>query len=73
MDETYDPGFPKQIGPYRIVAELGSGGMGGVYLAEQTEPFQRQVALKDHPEMAYCLSSLAGLYASQGRATEAER
>lgn len=35
-----------KVGPYRIVAELGSGGMGAVYLAEQSVPVHRQVALK---------------------------
>jgi len=34
------------IGPYRVVRPLGKGGMGVVYLAEQTEPVKRQVALK---------------------------
>lgn len=34
------------IGPYLIRAELGAGGMGAVYLAEQSEPVRRQVALK---------------------------
>ena len=39
-------GDPRVIGPYRLQKRLGSGGMGVVYLAEQTEPVRRQVALK---------------------------
>ncbi len=38
--------LPTSIGPYRIQRELGSGGMGSVYLAQQLQPVQRQVALK---------------------------
>jgi eukaryotic-like serine/threonine-protein kinase len=35
-----------RIGPYTLVESLGKGGCGEVYLAEQTEPVKRQVALK---------------------------
>ncbi len=37
---------PGQIGPYKILQLLGEGGMGVVYLAEQSEPVRRRVALK---------------------------
>ena len=39
-------GLPEQVGPFRILGRLGEGGMGVVYLAEQTEPVRRRVALK---------------------------
>lgn len=39
--------FPNSsIGPYKLLRKLGEGGMGVVFLAEQSEPFERQVAVK---------------------------
>jgi eukaryotic-like serine/threonine-protein kinase len=37
---------PEQIGPYKVLDVLGEGGMGVVYLAEQSVPVRRRVALK---------------------------
>ena len=34
------------IGPYKLLQQIGEGGMGTVYMAEQTEPVERKVALK---------------------------
>src|SRR4051812_32693700 len=34
------------IGPYKLLEVIGEGGMGVVYMAEQTEPVRRKVALK---------------------------
>lgn len=34
------------FGPYKLLQQIGEGGMGTVFMAEQTEPIQRIVALK---------------------------
>jgi serine/threonine protein kinase len=34
------------IGPYKLLQQIGEGGMGVVFMAEQTQPIQRTVALK---------------------------
>jgi serine/threonine-protein kinase len=34
------------IGPYKLLEPIGEGGMGIVYMAEQTKPVRRKVALK---------------------------
>ncbi len=36
----------EHMGPYEILDVIGEGGMGVVYLAQQTEPIRRQVAVK---------------------------
>ena len=35
-----------QIGPYKLLQEIGEGGFGVVYMAEQVQPVRRKVALK---------------------------
>ena len=50
-DEYHDvePAIPAPgsvIGPYKLLQQIGEGGMGVVYMAEQTEPVERRVALK---------------------------
>src|SRR6516225_12396862 len=35
-----------RIGPYKLLQEIGEGGMGTVWMAEQQEPVRRLVALK---------------------------
>lgn len=42
--EVLQPG--RILGPYRLIRLLGQGGMGMVWLAEQSEPVVREVALK---------------------------
>jgi len=37
---------PDRIGPYKLLEQLGQGGFGVVYLAEQEQPVHRRVALK---------------------------
>jgi serine/threonine protein kinase/Tfp pilus assembly protein PilF len=39
-----EPG--NSIGPYKLREQIGEGGMGVVYVAEQTQPVRRKVALK---------------------------
>jgi serine/threonine protein kinase/tetratricopeptide (TPR) repeat protein len=41
-----DPDPARHVGPYKLLQQIGEGGMGTVYMAEQTEPVKRRVALK---------------------------
>ncbi|XZE53627.1 protein kinase domain-containing protein [Planctomycetaceae bacterium SH139] len=38
--------LPTHIGPYRILQRIGEGGHGVVFMAEQTQPIRRKVAIK---------------------------
>src|SRR4051812_14911099 len=47
---TVRPAFPfaagARVGNFKLLQKLGEGGMGAVWMTEQTEPVRRQVALK---------------------------
>jgi serine/threonine protein kinase len=47
---SFESGSPElvgsTIGPYKLMEQIGEGGMGVVYVAEQTQPVRRKVALK---------------------------
>src|ERR1043166_71213 len=45
-DEAKDETVGQKIGRYKILEKVGEGGCGVVYVAEQTEPVRRRVALK---------------------------
>ena len=44
--EPLNVGPGTHIGPYKLLQEIGEGGMGVVYMAEQEHPVRRKVALK---------------------------
>jgi serine/threonine protein kinase/WD40 repeat protein len=46
LSELPDPAVGQTIGRYKLLERLGEGGCGVVYVAEQTEPVRRRVALK---------------------------
>jgi non-specific serine/threonine protein kinase/serine/threonine-protein kinase len=45
-DESLSEGPGTVIGPYKLLEQIGEGGMGLVFMAEQTRPVRRRVALK---------------------------
>jgi WD40 repeat protein/serine/threonine protein kinase len=46
VDEPAREGPGTVIGPYKLLQQIGEGGMGVVYMAEQEQPVRRKVALK---------------------------
>ena len=45
-DEPADEAVGQTLGRYKLLERVGEGGCGVVYVAEQTEPVRRRVALK---------------------------
>jgi WD40 repeat protein/serine/threonine protein kinase/Flp pilus assembly protein TadD len=49
-DTVDEPGLSERpgsvIGPYKLLEQIGEGGFGIVFMAEQTQPLRRKVALK---------------------------
>ncbi|MDJ0836144.1 MAG: serine/threonine-protein kinase [Acidobacteriota bacterium] len=56
-EESTEQKKARQIGPFTIIREIGSGGMGRVYLARQEMP-EREVALKIIPALHQPLMQL---------------
>ena len=46
MDHASISEHPATIGPYKLREQVGEGGMGVVFVAEQEQPVRRKVALK---------------------------
>jgi serine/threonine protein kinase/tetratricopeptide (TPR) repeat protein len=46
VDEPISEGPGSVIGPYKLMEQIGEGGMGLVFVAEQQQPIRRRVALK---------------------------
>ncbi len=46
IDQPRTEAIGTEIGPYKLLEQIGEGGMGTVYVAEQKEPVRRKVALK---------------------------
>jgi eukaryotic-like serine/threonine-protein kinase len=46
LDPAPSAPFVERIGPYRILREIGSGGMGSVFLATRDDEYKKRVALK---------------------------
>jgi serine/threonine protein kinase/tetratricopeptide (TPR) repeat protein len=46
VDQPRSEGPGTMIGPYKLLEEIGEGGFGVVFMAEQTRPVRRKVAVK---------------------------
>jgi non-specific serine/threonine protein kinase/serine/threonine-protein kinase len=67
-DGTSPAAVGLEVGPYRILRELGRGGMGVVYLAERADAaFEKQVAIKVVRAAAFAGEALLGRFREERR------
>jgi serine/threonine protein kinase/tetratricopeptide (TPR) repeat protein len=46
LPDAAEQAAPEVLGPYKLIEPIGEGGMGSVWMAQQTEPVKRLVAVK---------------------------
>ncbi len=46
IDQSTGESLGTIVGPYKLLQQIGEGGMGAVFMAEQLEPVRRRVALR---------------------------
>jgi serine/threonine protein kinase len=67
------PGMPDRLGPYRLLKALGNGGMGIVFLAEDTQLGRRAAVKVMRPEVTSCDPRSYERFLREARAAAAVR
>jgi serine/threonine protein kinase len=67
------PGLPDRLGPFKLVKQLGRGGMGVVFLAEDTQLGRKAAVKVMRPEMSACDPRAYERFLREARAAAAVR